>query len=118
MAPQVTVFFHKLPATAAHPNRAGHRMSFVIGHVPVACTKAKLEVKQDKLSVSTGKTQTFKTASKNALRNRRKRVARAQRKINAQAKAMKDILAEIAKEEVICCFQATYLLGYQVICCF
>ncbi|KAL6191552.1 hypothetical protein ACLB2K_037942 [Fragaria x ananassa] len=68
MAPQVTVFFYKLPATAAHPNRTGHRMTFVIGHISVTWAKAKLEAKQDKLGMSTGKTQTFKAASKNALR--------------------------------------------------
>ena len=105
MAPQVTVFFHKLPANVARPNRTGHRMTLVIGHVPLTCVKPKLETKQDKLGVSTVKTQTFKAASKNALRNRRKRVARTQRKRNAQAKAVEAILAEIAqskpdKEEV------------------
>ncbi|XP_004309790.1 PREDICTED: enzymatic polyprotein-like [Fragaria vesca subsp. vesca] len=76
MAPQVTVFFHKLPATAAHPSQTGHRMTFVIGHVPITSAKAKLEAKQVKLVVSAVKTQTFKAVSKNALRNQRKRVAR------------------------------------------
>lgn len=105
MAPQVTVFFHKLPANAARLSRIGHRMTFVIGHAPVTCAKPKLEAKQDKLGMSSGKTQTFKAASKNSLRNRRKRAARAQRKRNAQANAMEAILAEMtrskpAKEEV------------------
>ena len=101
MAPQVTVFFHKLPATATHPNRTGHCMSFMIGHVTVTCTKAKLEAKQDKLDIGTLKTQIFKAASKNALRNQRKQVAIAQRKRSAQAKAVEAILYRSLNQNLI-----------------
>ncbi|KAK9929103.1 hypothetical protein M0R45_026212 [Rubus argutus] len=39
MAPQVTVFFHKLPATST--KRTSHRISFVIGYAPTICAMSK-----------------------------------------------------------------------------
>ncbi|KAK9943336.1 hypothetical protein M0R45_008946 [Rubus argutus] len=97
MTPQVTVFFHKLPATST--KRTGHRVSFVIGYAPAICAMSKpsLGGRQGKAAMKVVKTQVHKAPSKNAMRNQRKRAARAQRKKDAQAQTIEAILAEIAQ---------------------
>ena len=73
MAPQVTVFFHKLPTTGDNAKRIGHRMSFMIGYAPIICsmTKPKLGARHNKTAAKVVKTQIVKTPSKNAIRNQR-----------------------------------------------
>ncbi|KAI5338993.1 hypothetical protein L3X38_018265 [Prunus dulcis] len=85
-APQVTIYFHKLPE-AGSPKRVGHRVTFTVDHAPIVnnVSKTSPKIKTSKAFVKVTKTELIKSPSKNSIRNARKRVARAFRKKTAQA---------------------------------
>ena len=85
MAPQVTVYFPKLPAGS--PKRVGHQVTFTVDHAPVVndVSKASPKIKTSKAFVKVTKTQLMKSPSKNSIRNASKRAARAFKKKTTQA---------------------------------
>ncbi|KAM2065377.1 hypothetical protein ACFX16_028653 [Malus domestica] len=96
MAPQVTVYFHELPAAESklgHGRHAGRQISFTINEAPTICNmvKAKIATKTSKVAVKVIKVGPKKCSSKNALRNARKRAARALRKKIARDRLLEDI---------------------------
>ncbi|KAM1786196.1 hypothetical protein ACFX12_039014 [Malus domestica] len=104
MAPQVTVYFHEFSAAASklgHGGRAGRRISFTIDEAPTICNmvKAKLATKTNKAAVKVIKVGPKKCPSKNALRNARKRTARAFRKKITKERLLEDI--EIASRVLL-----------------
>ncbi|KAM1706158.1 hypothetical protein ACFX2K_028340 [Malus domestica] len=103
MAPQVTVYFHELPAAESklgHGKHASHRISFTIDQAPTNCSmvKTKVATKTSKVAVKVIKVGPKKSSSKNALRNARKRAARALRKKIAKECVLEDI--EIISREL------------------
>ncbi|KAI5347414.1 hypothetical protein L3X38_015293 [Prunus dulcis] len=85
MAPQVTVYFPKLPAGS--PKRVGHQVTFTVDHAPVVndVSKASPKIKTSKAFMKVAKTQLMKSPSKNSIRNASKRAARAFKKKTTQA---------------------------------
>ena len=103
MAPQVTVYFHELSATESklgHGRRAGRRISFTINQAPTICNmvKTKGAIKTFKAAIKVIKVGPKKCPSKNALRNARKRAARALRKKIAKERLLEEI--EIISREL------------------
>ncbi|XP_004291530.1 PREDICTED: uncharacterized protein LOC101309119 [Fragaria vesca subsp. vesca] len=75
----------KLPATDDIAKRIDYRISFEPDHAPITRSAKRLKAgtEQNRKVVKVVKTQIVKTPSKNAMRNQRKRVAKAQRKRDA-----------------------------------
>ncbi|KAI5338182.1 hypothetical protein L3X38_017453 [Prunus dulcis] len=100
MAPQVTVYFHKL--AAGSPKRVSHRVTFTVDHAPVVndVPKANPKIKTSKAFVKVTKTQLMKSPSKNSIRNARKRAARAFKKKTTQANSFEliEIILVVAVE--------------------
>ncbi|KAM2041172.1 hypothetical protein ACFX16_035014 [Malus domestica] len=104
MAPQVTVFFHELPVVESKlgcGRHASHQISFTIDQAPTNCNmvKTKVATKTCKEAVKVIKVGPKKCPSKNALRNVRKREARALRKKIAKDHVLEDI--EIIPTELL-----------------
>ncbi|KAM1018792.1 hypothetical protein ACFX2C_040375 [Malus domestica] len=104
MAPHVTVYFHELPTVESklgHGKHASHRISFTIDHAPTNCSmvKTKVVIKISKVAVKVIKVGPKKCPSKNALRNARKRAARALRRKIAKERVLEDI--EIISMELL-----------------
>ncbi|KAM1083303.1 hypothetical protein ACFX19_022125 [Malus domestica] len=104
MAPQVTVYFHELPAAESklgHGKHASHRISFTIDQAPTNCNmvKTKVATKTSKVAMKVIKVGLKKSSSKNALRNTRKRTSRALRKKIAKERVREDI--EIISRELL-----------------
>ncbi|KAM1724741.1 hypothetical protein EV2_023576 [Malus domestica] len=103
MAPQVIVYLNELSAASklGHGGRAGRRISFTIDEAPTSCNmvKAKVATKTNKAAVKVIKVGPKKCPSKNALRNARKRTARALKKKIAKERLLEDI--EIASRVLL-----------------
>lgn len=81
----MTIYFSKLEGTQSrdgHARLAGHRVLFILDQPSISSnvSKPNHDVKVNKTSLKVDKTQSKRTSSKNALRNARKKVARALRK--------------------------------------
>jgi len=98
MAPQVTIFFHKIESTMnACTKRVGFRKSFFVSESPIKCNVPKLVQKaKPQATPKVVKTQLRRTPSKNAIRNARKRAARALRKKEAKKQSIETILSELS----------------------
>ncbi|KAK9911071.1 hypothetical protein M0R45_034994 [Rubus argutus] len=92
MAPQVTIYFSKLNGTQSrdgHARLPGHRVSFIIDQPSISSdvSKPNHDVKVNGTSLKIDKTQSKRISSKNALRNARKRDARALKKSTNRAQS-------------------------------
>ncbi|CAL8989853.1 unnamed protein product [Prunus brigantina] len=98
MAPQVTIFFHKIETTRnACTKRVGFKKTFIIGESPIKYAVPKsIQRARPQVTHTVVKTQWKKTQSKNALRNARKRAARALRKKEAKKESIEAILSELS----------------------
>ncbi|CAB4319825.1 unnamed protein product [Prunus armeniaca] len=99
MAPQVTIFFHKIETTKnACTKRVGFKKTFIVGESLFNCIVPKpIQRAKPQVTPKVVKTQLKKTLSKNALRNARKRAARALRKKEAKSQSIKAILSELSR---------------------
>ncbi|KAI5316792.1 hypothetical protein L3X38_036499 [Prunus dulcis] len=98
MAPQVTIFFHKIETTKnASTKRVGFKKTFIVRESLVKCAVPKpIQRARPQVSPKVVKTQLKKTPSKNALRNGRKRAARALRKKEAKKESIEAILSQLS----------------------
>ncbi|KAI5323357.1 hypothetical protein L3X38_032429 [Prunus dulcis] len=98
MAPQVTIFFHKIETTRnACTKRVGFKNTFIVGESLIKCAVPKpIQRARPQVTPKVVKTQLKKTPSKNILRNARKRPARALRKKEAQKESIEVVLAELS----------------------
>lgn len=99
MAPQVTIFFHKIETTKnACTKQVGFRKTFVVGESLDKCVVPKpIQRARPQVTPKVVKTQLKKTLSKNALRNSRKRAAHALRKKEAKRQSIEAILSEFSR---------------------
>ncbi|CAL2227449.1 unnamed protein product [Prunus armeniaca] len=98
MAPQVTIFFHKIETTKnVCTKRVGFKKTFIVGESLFNCIVPKpIQRAKPQVTPKVVKTQLKKTLSKNALRNARKRAARALRKKEAKSQSIEAILSELS----------------------
>ncbi|CAL9017106.1 unnamed protein product [Prunus brigantina] len=98
MAPQVTIFFHKIETTRnACTKRVGFKKTFIVGESLIKCAVPKpIQRVKTLVTPKVVKTQLKKALSKNALRNARKRAARALRKKEARKESIEAVLAKLS----------------------